>query len=93
MNTEVVNINEQPCDVYCGRPSLWGNPHIIGNGITRKVAIDRYRNTFSDMMKDDFYIKEIEKLRGKKIGCYCKPKSCHLDIIADYLNKNILDFE
>ena len=25
-------------------------------------------------------------LRGKKLGCWCKPDPCHGDVIIDYLN-------
>ena len=26
-----------------------------------------------------------EKLKGKVLGCYCKPEACHGDIIVDFL--------
>lgn len=93
METTVVNVKTESADVYCGRPSIWGNPHVIGSGLSRTEAIARYKKTFYDMMKDEFYIQEIEKLRGKKIGCWCKPKPCHLDVISEYLNSNQLEFE
>ena len=29
--------------------------------------------------------KELEKLRGKNLGCWCKPEGCHGDIILSFL--------
>jgi len=26
------------------------------------------------------------QLKGKKLGCYCKPKPCHTDIMIQYIN-------
>lgn len=28
------------------------------------------------------------QLRGKVLGCHCKPLACHGDILADYLNRS-----
>ena len=28
----------------------------------------------------------VVKLKGKTLGCFCKPYPCHGDIIAEYLN-------
>ena len=30
--------------------------------------------------------KEAYKLAGKRLGCFCKPQSCHGDVLADFLN-------
>ena len=29
---------------------------------------------------------EVYKLAGKTLGCHCKPKACHGDVLADFLN-------
>jgi len=33
-------------------------------------------------------LKELEKLRGKILGCWCKPKACHGDVIIELLDEN-----
>ncbi|CAG1022170.1 hypothetical protein DOJK_01483 [Patescibacteria group bacterium] len=39
---------------------------------------------------DKGYLKsskdQLLKLRGKILGCHCKPLACHGDILANYLN-------
>ena len=27
------------------------------------------------------------ELKGQVLGCFCKPKACHLDIVVDWLNE------
>jgi len=31
--------------------------------------------------------EEVLKLKGKILGCHCKPLACHGDVIAKYLNR------
>jgi 23S rRNA maturation mini-RNase III len=65
---------------------------------TREEAIERYSHYFDVMygsnikftqMVDEIYEKYI---RGEDIllGCYCKPKSCHGDIIIKKLQSRLL---
>ena len=79
--TRVVNIaHEEPYDVYIGRPSKWGNPFIIGRDGTRKEVVEKYRMWLSEHPE---LIEEAKKeLKGKVLGCWCKPKSCHGDVLA-----------
>jgi hypothetical protein len=79
MKTTVVNIKEE-YDIYCGRPSKWGNPFIIGKDGTREEVIEKFKTyiqTRQDLIKD----AKME-LKGKRIACYCSPLSCHCDILA-----------
>jgi len=89
----VVHCKKVPYDIYCGRPSKWGNPfsHLDGTLAkykvdSRKEAIDKYR-TF---LYESGLINDIEELRGKVLGCWCKPKSCHCDILAELANQETL---
>ncbi|WP_415397019.1 DUF4326 domain-containing protein [Sulfurimonas sp. CS5] len=72
---------------YIGRGSYWGNPHsMFENGDTREEVIRKFKYDFD---KDMFINKkkdEVRKLVGKRLGCFCKPSSCHGDILADFLN-------
>lgn len=99
--TTVINIRTgQEYDVYCGREGLgkdgyFGNSHVIGycyniqcNCIhNRKEAIEAYKKDFYYKIEYDthFFLRILE-LKDKILGCFCKPLSCHCDIIADYLN-------
>lgn len=71
---------------YIGRGSKWGNPYAIGEDgdrdeVIRKFEYDFEYNKFINVDKSDFLT-----LRGKTLGCFCKPDKCHGDIIAHYLN-------
>lgn len=74
--------------VYIGRGSLFGNPFIIGIDGNRNEVIEKYKDYFYDRIKSDSAFKEsVLKLKNKRLGCYCKPKACHGDIIKEYLDE------
>lgn len=84
--TRVVNIDKtKKFDVYIGRGSDWGNPYVIGVDGDRADVIRKYQYDF-----ERGYLKsskeQLLKLRGKTLGCHCKPAACHGDILVDYLN-------
>ncbi len=33
-----------------------------------------------------FSKEDVLALKGKTLGCHCKPAACHGDVIAEYLN-------
>lgn len=82
---KVVNLNKSPYDVYIGRGSKWGNPysHLEGTQAqhvveSREEAISKYHEYI--MGKPELF-SQLPELRGKTLGCFCKPKSCHGDIL------------
>jgi len=77
----VVNIkNTEEYDVYIGRPSKWGNP-FKGNG--RNKDIELYENYISKSKK---LMNDLQELKGKTLGCFCKPKKCHGDVLVKLVN-------
>lgn len=96
MKTTVVNKRKEPFDVYIGRGSIFGNPMWIGEHIhqkpdpvTREEAIAWFKEYFYARLKIDHeYRKQVEALKGKRLGCFCKPKACHGDVIAEYLDRD-----
>ncbi len=85
--TKLVNIDKgEKYDVYIGRKSPWGNPYIIGIDGDRTEVIRKYRYDFyRDLLP--FKKEETIGLKGKILGCHCKPASCHGDVIIDYFNE------
>jgi hypothetical protein len=77
--------------VYCGRPSKWGNPfgHVHGVIIVRNraEAIDRFREYFYSASGEHLRRAAPRELTDKVLGCWCVPKPCHVQIIADYVNQ------
>jgi len=86
--SRVVNIDKKhDFDVYIGRGSGFGNPYAIGEeGDDRDEVIRKFKYDFDrDYLKDDFK-QRLLKHRGKKLGCHCKPMSCHGDVLVEFLN-------
>lgn len=82
----VVNRYKSTFDVYIGRGSKWGNPFPINEAIgdTREKVIEAYREYLYMCMDEGFLkIDDFLELSGKTLGCYCKPKACHGDIIIE----------
>ena len=81
--TCVVNIKaREEYDVFIGRPSIWGNPYHVGKHGTRAQVIAMYRDYVTGSAA---LMREIESLRGKRLGCYCAPAACHGDVLVDLL--------
>lgn len=79
----VVHCKRAPYDVYVGRPTKWGNPFEIGEHGDRATVIARYREWI--LGKPDL-LADLGELRGKVLGCWCAPKACHGDVLAELAN-------
>ena len=70
--------------VYIGRPSLLGNPFSIGKDGTREDVIEKYRKWIDT--QPELIVKIKRELFGKDLVCFCKPLSCHGDILLKIAN-------
>src|SRR5579859_1174800 len=89
---KVVHCKKEPYDVYIGRPSKWGNPftHIkdkttIAEFVvdSREEAIKKYREW---ILNQPALLNDLHELKGKTLGCWCKPQSCHGDVLVELIN-------
>lgn len=84
---KVVNLHKEKYTHYIGRGSIFGNPFKIDKNGTREEVIAMYEQYTRDMLEDrkDCFCplrKAIYDLSADAVlGCYCKPKACHGDII------------
>lgn len=71
----------------CMRPSRYGNPfHInLRAGITREMVIESFRRWL--LSRPDLIAEFRRDLRGKRLGCCCKPLACHVDVIAEIVDR------
>lgn len=88
---KVVHCKKASFDVYIGRPSKWGNPfthkqdgktlakYIVGS---RQESIDAYRYWITSG-EGKHLLNDLHELRGKTLGCWCKPLPCHGDILSE----------
>ena len=94
--TRVINIKKEtdyssqrstPVYEYIGRGSYWGNPYsMYEEGDDRDEVIRKYKYDFDFEKFPNKAKSEVYKLAGKRLGCFCKPQSCHGDVLADFLN-------
>ena len=95
MTTRVVNVRAETYDVYIGRKKGgsvydtgdWGNPCVIGKDGTREEVIEKYRVHLKEQVRLGLRTwKQLRKLYGKSLGCYCSPDPCHGDVIIEAIN-------
>lgn len=86
MKTKVVNVHKEPYDVCIMRPSILGNPYMIGRDGTREEVIAKHKKYFHAKMLsgDAIFINAVLDLKGLRIGCCCAPKPCHGDNYVEY---------
>ena len=84
MKTEVVNCKHDKYDVYCGRPSIWGNPYQMGGDGNREEVIAKYKVYIASQSD---LLSKLGQLRGKRLGCFCRPNECHCCILLDLIEE------
>lgn len=99
--TRVVNVkSKEAFNVYIGRvngryglrQSKWANPFRIGDAhpienrpMTRADTIAWYREY---ALQQPGFVAEVRaELRGKVLGCWCKPSPCHGDVLAELADR------
>lgn len=92
VQTRVVNVRTEEYDVYIGRAnpryglkrSKWANPFRLKSEAERPAMIERYREW---IMNQPDLLARIHELRGKRLGCWCAPKPCHGDVLAELADR------
>ena len=84
MECKVVNLRKEKYDAYVGRGSKWGNKFVIGRDGNREEVIRKYREW---ILKNNDLLNSLEELKGKVLGCFCKPLACHGDVLVELVNK------
>lgn len=82
ISARVVHSKREPYDVYIGRPSKWGNPFSVEE-YTRDGAVAAYAEWIKTQPD---LLAALPELRGKVLGCWCAPKRCHGDVLAELAN-------
>lgn len=85
MRAKVVNIKHAKYDVYIGRGSKWGNPFShIGSYMSRKECIAAYEVHLKEHPE---LLAALPELKGKILGCHCRPDACHGDVLVRLANE------
>jgi hypothetical protein len=87
-----------PANVYIGRgrvvfynggrypafDSVWANPFKVDAKMSRDESIRKYRQYLTDCLASGRITREqLRSLRGKTLGCWCKPEACHGDVLVE----------
>ena len=90
MKATIVHCKKESYDVYIGRPSKWGNPysHKLNTKAdilvdSRKEVVEKYREYINNKPE---LLADLPELKGKVLGCWCKPAACHGDILVELVN-------
>lgn len=101
MSTRVVNLRVDPhYDHYIGRAGkgkdgYFGNPfvcQVVCEGCARvhqhpADTLACYKRWFLRRVRvDEEFRERVHSLQGWTLGCFCKPRACHGDVIAEYVD-------
>jgi len=99
--TRVVNLRTEDFDAYIGRAvnrakdprchkaSIWANPFKPTSSMAPAQAIARYREHITRLLDERPELRaELMKLKGKRLGCWCKPGPCHGDVLVELIEKS-----
>jgi hypothetical protein len=98
--SKVVHCKREPYDVYIGRPSKFGNPftHIADRNTlaqfvvaTREESIAAYEKWIRS--QPELMAAAKKELKGKILGCWCAPLSCHGDVLLKIANEEEIKIE
>jgi len=83
----VVNLKNEKCDVKIDRSSVLGNHDKIGRDGNREEVIAKYKKYLWNCIR---VVDELNRLKDMSdstvLGCWCKPKACHGDVIIKAVN-------
>ena len=97
--TRVVNLHKEEYEVYIGRPGRgvngdFGNPVVINEMclVCYKTHTEKgdtlacYKVYLeARAAADETFRTRLLSLKGRVLGCFCKPKACHGDIIVTWI--------
>lgn len=90
-----IKIHEKPNEgIYIGRPSVFGNPFVIGKDGDREEVIDKYRSWLLNRVleRNSKVIAALKKLNDDNVlVCYCSPLKCHGEIIIEFWTEIMME--
>lgn len=85
-STRIVNRKTENFDVYIGRGTPLGNPFSAAT-MGRLKAIEAYHKHYLPALRAQGRITDeyLRSLKGKRLGCSCKPQPCHGDKLVEII--------
>lgn len=87
---KVVNVYKDKYDIYIGRnpefgDTTWGNP-FSDPKMPLHEKLQRYEEY---IRKTPNLWNKLDNLAGHTLGCHCKPKACHGDILVKLVKEKL----
>ncbi len=87
--------SSNPTNLYIGRnmnfyvkgafASKWQNPFPV-----KKYGLEKCLELYEEYVRTSGLINDLDELKDKTLGCWCKPDKCHGDILCKLVQeKNI----
>ena len=97
MKLHVIQVNIHKHKNTFGYKSKWLKPNILyiycgrSNALNSKLFNDYYITTPTSKNFNEYIFELVKsnKLTELYLGCFCKPKECHTDIIKQELTKSL----
>ena len=92
-STRVVNKYKESYTVYIGRGSKWGNPFSHQSNTKATYIVNSREEAVKEFEKyilegeGKHLLNDLHELKGEVLGCFCKPQSCHGDVLVKLINK------
>lgn len=62
------------------------NPFKVGKDGTLEEVVAKFRAYMVNRLdKEPVLVQQLLALEGKRLGCWCKPQSCHGDVLLDLI--------
>jgi Domain of unknown function (DUF4326) len=84
--------NMKPNTLYIGRDitvyvkgttkSKWANPYNA-----KKYGRDECLKMYEKYIRESLLYNQLNELKNKELGCWCKPEACHGDILIKLLRE------
>lgn len=100
ITTTVVNCRYQDFDVYIGRGkcpksnthSIWGNPFGFKPNTNAQIIVasrEEAITAYGEWIKQQPHLlSKLCELKGKRLGCWCRPDRCHGDILVELIKEH-----
>jgi hypothetical protein len=60
---------------------MWANPFKITDTCSREECIRKFEVYIREKIEREKLQGELLSLKGKVLGCWCKPEGCHGDVL------------
>ena len=78
--------NPEKKERFPKKASIWCNTFKLGKNCTsREDSLRLFKEHITSLIEGDPETYNLEELRGKNLGCWCHPDSCHGDVLLELL--------